>query len=130
MICRDTRRGPIQAIRVSWIKIQIGSPEKVSSMSSIAKRRRAGSLELLRGYPLAFRFQRRLAEHGELLYTTHPGSRGLLDWMDDPAHVRALVPRCGFLGVEILSRSDHGEHHALTAGENLTTAYDTPYPYH
>jgi hypothetical protein len=51
-------------------------------------------------YPVPFRFQRWLAEHGELLYTTHPGSRGLSDWMDDPAHIRALEPRCGFLGGE------------------------------
>ena len=51
-------------------------------------------------YPLPFRFQRWLAEHGELLYTTHPGSRGLQDWMDNPALVRALEPRCGFLGGE------------------------------
>jgi hypothetical protein len=51
-------------------------------------------------YPVPFRFQRWLAEHGELLYTTHPGSRGLSDWMDDPAHIRALEPWCGFLGGE------------------------------
>jgi hypothetical protein len=52
-------------------------------------------------YPLPFRFQRWLAEHGELLYTTHPGSRGLSDWMDNPDHARALEPRCGFLGGEL-----------------------------
>ena len=52
-------------------------------------------------YPLPFRFQGWLAEHGELLYTTHPSSRGLSDWMDDPAHVRAQEPRCGVLGGEL-----------------------------
>jgi len=52
-------------------------------------------------YPLPFRFQRWLAEHGELLYTTHPGSRGLSDWMGNPDYVRALEPRCGFLGGEL-----------------------------
>jgi len=52
-------------------------------------------------YPLPFRFQRWLAEHGELLYTTHPASRGLSDWMDDPAHVRVQEPRCGVLGGEL-----------------------------
>jgi hypothetical protein len=52
-------------------------------------------------YPLPFRFQRWLAEHGELLYTTHPGSRGISDWMDNPDRVRELEPRCGFLGGEL-----------------------------
>ncbi|HZC66981.1 MAG TPA: glycosyltransferase family 39 protein [Nitrospirales bacterium] len=52
-------------------------------------------------YPLPFRFQRWLVERGELLYTTHPGSRGLQDWMDNPARVRALEPSCGFSGGEI-----------------------------
>jgi len=52
-------------------------------------------------YPVPFRFQRWLAEHGELLYTTHPGSRGVSDWMDNPDRVRALEPRCGFLGGEL-----------------------------
>ena len=52
-------------------------------------------------YPLPFRFQRWLAEHGELLYTTHPGSRGVSDWMDNSDRVRALEPRCGFLGGEL-----------------------------
>src|SRR5438132_5897563 len=52
-------------------------------------------------YPLPFRFQRWLAEHGELLYTTHPGSRGVSDWMDNPDRVRALEPRCGFQGGEL-----------------------------
>jgi dolichyl-phosphate-mannose-protein mannosyltransferase len=52
-------------------------------------------------YPLPFRFQRWLAEYGELLYTTHPGSRGFWDWMDNPDGIRAREPRCGFLGGEL-----------------------------
>ncbi len=51
-------------------------------------------------YPLPFRFQQWLAEHGELVFTTHPGSRGFPDWRDNPARVRALEPRCGIAGGE------------------------------
>jgi len=52
-------------------------------------------------YPLPFRFQQWLAVHGELVYTTHPGSRGWTDWRDDPERVRALEPSCGFVGGEL-----------------------------
>jgi hypothetical protein len=52
-------------------------------------------------YPLPFQFQRWVREHGELIFTTHPGSRGLLDWQENPYRVRALEPRCGFAGGEL-----------------------------
>ena len=52
-------------------------------------------------YPLPFRFQQWLEDHGELVFTTHPGSRGLQDWKGAPARIRALEPRCGFEGGEL-----------------------------
>jgi hypothetical protein len=52
-------------------------------------------------YPLPFRFEKWLVGHGELIFTTHPGSRGFSDWRDDPERVRALEPLCGFGGGEL-----------------------------
>jgi hypothetical protein len=52
-------------------------------------------------HPLPFRFQRWLAERGELVFTTHPGSRGLESWSEGPERTRALEPWCGFAGGEI-----------------------------
>lgn len=52
-------------------------------------------------YPWPFQFERWLADHGELVFTTHPGSRGLPDWVDDPLRVRDIEPLCGFVGSEL-----------------------------
>lgn len=51
-------------------------------------------------YPLPFRFQQWLAVHGELVYTTHPGSRGWVDWRDNPMRLREIEPWCGVSGGE------------------------------
>lgn len=51
-------------------------------------------------YPLPFRFQRWLADKGELVFTTHPGSRGWVDWRDNPMRLREIEPWCGVSGGE------------------------------
>lgn len=51
-------------------------------------------------YPLPFRFQRWLADNGELVFTTHPGSRGWVDWKDNPMRLREIEPWCGVSGGE------------------------------
>lgn len=51
-------------------------------------------------YPLPFRFQRWLADNGELVFTTHPGSRGWVDWKNSPMRLREIEPWCGVSGGE------------------------------
>jgi len=60
-----------------------------------------GFLRAPERYPLPFRFQAWISTHGELLFTTHPGSRGFPDWQDDSKPMRDREPWCGLNGEEL-----------------------------